>query len=137
MSLVEVVVGIALMGTLAASAVLAASSHFRQLRSAKLKQHGVELIDRFLVQWSRHNFRADSIEFAARDSNVLLADYPNHSTAGLRTDPYETDTSGDQLALQINFGADIPQLNGRECQVLARSTTGTAVAHISIVVRKE
>lgn len=55
-TLVEVVVGLALMGTLLATTVYTSNRQLRQMRAAKLKQSAVKQIDKLLTQWSLSKF---------------------------------------------------------------------------------
>lgn len=69
-TLIEVVVGLALMASLLASALLAGSSHLRQMRAAADKRQATELLDRFLSQWSLHDFQHDHAVAASSRLNA-------------------------------------------------------------------
>jgi hypothetical protein len=72
LTLIEVVAGLALAGTLLVSVVLAATSHRSQLRRAELKHDALEATNRFLTCWAADNFSDSASMRAAQDSKVQL-----------------------------------------------------------------
>ena len=56
LALVEVVAGLALMGTLLVVAIIASTGQTRQLRQVARKEAAVQLLDRFLTEWSAEEF---------------------------------------------------------------------------------
>jgi type II secretory pathway pseudopilin PulG len=55
-TLIEVVVGLALLGGVLATALVGSSHHLRQMRRAADKQRAVTTLDRFMVAWARADF---------------------------------------------------------------------------------
>lgn len=74
MTLVEVVVGLALMGSLLAMALVAGSSHLRQMKAAERKRESVELLDAFLSHWAQSRFSDDEARHAAESVSCRLID---------------------------------------------------------------
>ena len=72
LTLIEVVVGLAIAGTLLATTIMAATAQRRQLKQANQKQQAVELIDRFLTAWTQGRFKATLEQSAAESSGVRL-----------------------------------------------------------------
>lgn len=72
LTLIEVVVGAAIAGTLLVSAILGASSHRRQLRLAQQKMEAVESIDRLLSAWAVYGFASESLPKAASACAIRL-----------------------------------------------------------------
>ena len=68
MTLIEVVAGIALLGTVLATTVLAQARLLRQHQRALLKLQAVEAVDRLLTQWS-----TEQREIVAPASGTLIA----------------------------------------------------------------
>ena len=60
-TLIEVVAGLALMGTLLTVILVGSSQHLRQLKAAQQKRDSVRMLDEFLATWSAHRFKTDRI----------------------------------------------------------------------------
>ena len=56
LTLVEVLAGIALMGTLLTSAIVASGRHSRQMRVAREKQYAVKALEDYLGLWAQGEF---------------------------------------------------------------------------------
>ncbi len=69
-TLVEVIAGLTLMGTLLAVILVSSSQHLRQLKAAERKRVSVRMLDDFLASWSIANFQADRIPEAVRRSRL-------------------------------------------------------------------
>lgn len=72
LTLIEVVAGLALMGTLLVTVLLGASSHLRQLRAAQQKTIAIESLDRLLSLWSSDGFSEGSLPECALLAKVHL-----------------------------------------------------------------
>ena len=73
LTLIEVVVAIAIAGTLLVSTLAGLAAHQRQVRSAERKAIALDAVDRFLSIWSASGFRDASIRKAATKARVRLA----------------------------------------------------------------
>ncbi len=79
-TLVEVIAGLALMGTLLTVVVVSSSQHLRQLKAAERKRESVRLLDDFLASWSVNNFSRDGIDEAVRRSGLpATGSYGTHA----------------------------------------------------------
>lgn len=58
LTLIEVVVGLAIAGSLLSVVIMTSTHHVKQLRLAKQKRAALQSVDRFLSIWSRYDFRA-------------------------------------------------------------------------------
>ena len=84
----EVIAGIALLGTLLAGLMLGFSAHVRQYKVAKLRIHATEKLDRQLEQWY-----SDGSELPIDGAGELSADPPL---------TWRTSTVRSQQALRLN-----------------------------------
>lgn len=57
LTLIEVVVGLALLATLLAAALAAGSSHLRQAKAAEEKIAATRILNRFLTEWAANGYR--------------------------------------------------------------------------------
>ncbi len=72
LTLIEVVVGIGLAGTLLVSIMMAATGHRKQLRQMRDRQVAMDAIDRFLSQWARYEFSDQGRERSAKQCGVHM-----------------------------------------------------------------
>lgn len=72
MTLIEVVAGIALLGTLMVMVLIGSSQHLRQLKVAKQKRQAIALLDRFLAGWASHDFSDEGLSDAARRTGMSV-----------------------------------------------------------------
>ena len=131
-SLIEVVVGIALMGALAATAIIAGSSHLRQLKVAEKKRLAVDVVDRFLASWSRYDFKEKQAPQAAIDAGVHLRD---QASPPIQADFGSSTPQTTKFTIEVVSIHDVPSLKGRVYAVQAKESTSSAVmAKAEIVV---
>lgn len=131
-SLIEVVVGITLMGTLATSAIIAGSSHLRQLHAAQAKHRAVESIDQFLTQWSSYNFKLDRVFHAANEAGVQLQGSTGDVTSASQAATWTY--TRPESALELEVGNEVPALKGRVYRIIARGNSGAVAATAEIVI---
>lgn len=72
MTLIEVVVSLALMGTLLTVILIGGSQHLRQLRSAERKRVSVRKLDEFMTAWSLDQFSVSAIPLAVERSGLSV-----------------------------------------------------------------
>ena len=72
LSLIKVVAGVVIAGTLLVAVINASSMHSRQLRQIESKQAAIDAIDRFLVRWSFSKFSQGKASVAANEASVAL-----------------------------------------------------------------
>jgi type II secretory pathway pseudopilin PulG len=133
MSLIEVVVGIALMGTLASSVIMAGSAHLRQLNAAQQKRRAAEALESFLTHWSRHDFVLEQASLAAAEAGVIL-----HGQAiSQAVVDSSKDAGGALVTLALEPGVEIPELRGRVLTIVARIQSAATVARAEIVISDE
>lgn len=70
MTLIEVVAGLALMGSLLTVVLVSSSQHLRQLKAAEQKRASVRMLDDFLAGWSIGNFGRDAVADAVLRSGL-------------------------------------------------------------------
>lgn len=70
LSLIEVVAGLALMGTLLTIVLVSSSQHLRQLKAAERKRQSVQMLDDFLASWSVNRFAPETIDEAVQRSGL-------------------------------------------------------------------
>ncbi|QDT07424.1 hypothetical protein K227x_58510 [Rubripirellula lacrimiformis] len=94
-TLVEVIAGLALMGTLLTTVVISSSQHLRQLKAAERKRESVARLDDFLSSWSISNFSRDGVGDAVRRSGLAATGaygtYGVDRTAGQTSAPFQVD----------------------------------------------
>ncbi len=76
MTLIEVVAGIALLGTLMVAVLISGSQHLRQLKAADQKRQATAKLDDFLAAWALQNFSDDGLSVAAARAGLSVADHP-------------------------------------------------------------
>lgn len=135
-SLIEVIVGIALMGTLAATAIIAGSAHLRQLKVAEKKRLAVNVVDRFMTSWSRYDFKEKQAPQAAIDAGLPLQ---GHASPSIPTQSLRSPAQPSNFIIELVSLHDVPSLNGRVYTVLARenSKLSSVMAKAEIVVGDE
>ena len=74
LTLIEVVAGVALAGTLLVAVISASSLHMRQLKQVDRKLAAADAIDGFLNQWSRYQFAQTYALRASKDSGCYFDD---------------------------------------------------------------
>lgn len=74
LSLVEVVAGLALMGTLLVFAIIGTAEHFTQIRHSERKKEAVHQIENLLTAWAEHDFRQGRLVESAAEAGVRLAE---------------------------------------------------------------
>lgn len=72
LTLVEVVVGLAIAGTLLSAVIITSTHHAKQMRLADQKRSAAELADRFLSRWSHYGFRDQDQKRAIEEVRSLL-----------------------------------------------------------------
>jgi type II secretory pathway pseudopilin PulG len=75
LTLIEVIAGVVLAGTLLVAIINASSMHKRQLKLIDRKVVAAAAIDDFLNQWSRHQFAQADVDRATKASGCLLEDH--------------------------------------------------------------
>ena len=84
MTLIEVVAGLALMGTLLTAVLVGGSRHLRQLKLAEHKVASVRVLDQFLTTWSSFNFDSERISDAVNASELpVIGEYGNFGVGGV------------------------------------------------------
>ncbi|TWU62334.1 hypothetical protein V7x_40630 [Crateriforma conspicua] len=72
MTLIEVVAGLALMGTLLTLTLVGGTKCLRQIDAARHKRVAVSHLDGFVAAWSESGFDADGVAEATKRSGLLL-----------------------------------------------------------------
>lgn len=105
LTLIEVVAGLALMGTLLVTIILSANSHLRQLRTVERKKAAIESLDKLLASWSHYGFYDQALPECAKLAGVHLVDAP----LSLETLPESDETSVRVLMrpLTLSSGLDV------------------------------
>lgn len=86
LTLIEVVVGLALLGTVLSTAIVAGSSHLGQLRAAEQKRTGAIVLDQFLSQWSLSRYATSEADEIAEKMNITAIDESAGETWNLSGD---------------------------------------------------
>lgn len=73
LTLIEVVAGLALMGTLLAAIMVAGSAHARQAKAAADKREAVIMLDRLLNAWAQDGLALDKLEKASATAQVSFS----------------------------------------------------------------
>ena len=105
LTLVEVVAGLALMGTLLVAVILGASSHLRQLRTVERKKAAIESLDKLLASWSHHGFYDQALPQCATLAGVHLIDVP--VSLELPSEPDATSVRVVTWPLTLSSGLDL------------------------------
>ncbi len=74
LTLIEVIAGVVLAGTLLVAIINASSMHLRQLKLIDRKVVAAAAIDDFLNQWSRYQFSQSDLTRASKESGCVLED---------------------------------------------------------------
>lgn len=101
MTLIEVVVGTALLGTLAVVSMLTTASHLRQLRNAESKITACRIADQFLAAWSQSNFDWKQLEKVATDYELEIANATS------------SESKANTWYLTLTPNAEVPEFNGK------------------------
>lgn len=121
LTLIEVVAGLALMGTLLVAVLLGASSHLRQLRTARQKTSAIESLDRLLPFWSRDGFSQESlpecallakVHLFALDMSVASAEDPDAIGVRVQSRPLAESTGFRLEVVRLEAWASHDQLDG-------------------------
>ncbi len=72
LSLIEVVAGTALAGTLLVGVLLAMSAHAKQLRQIELGEAGLQLIDKMLSAWALRDFDNEDLPDIATNTQTSI-----------------------------------------------------------------
>ncbi len=72
LTLIEVVAGMAIAGTLLVSVILATSVHRRQVKQSVLKQEAIVAVDRLLCAWAAEDFRQNEFDRLATTSGFYV-----------------------------------------------------------------
>lgn len=78
LTLIEVVAGMAIAGTLLVSVILSTSVHRRQVKRAMLKQEAIVALDRLLCAWAAEDFRSTEFDRLATSGGF----YPRNGLVG-------------------------------------------------------
>ena len=82
-TLVEVIAGLSLMGTLLTVILVSSSQHLRQLTAAEKKRASVRMLDNFLASWSVSDFDVARIPDAVRRSGLaVVGQFGAHGVEG-------------------------------------------------------
>ena len=73
LTLIEVVVGSLLAGTLLVGILLSMTAHAKQLRQIQLGQDGLIQLDKLLSRWAEFDFREEKLEQVAADTHSSLS----------------------------------------------------------------
>lgn len=132
-TLIEVVVGLTLLGGLLAATLVASSHHLRQLRHAESKQQAVDVLDRFMAAWARSGYReAEAVRIGQSQGISVRVDGENATTATRPRDSEE--------AVLVFIGepesCPLPGANARRVEAFV-STAEKAVTSVDVVTREE
>ncbi len=82
LTLIEVIAGVVLAGTLLVAIINASSMHMRQLKLVDRKVVAASAIDGFLIQWSRNQFAQSDIVRASKESGCVMDDQVDVASKG-------------------------------------------------------